>query len=648
MDFSNDLVILSGPILRKVSCRQMTIWLATSQPVDIQLELKVGEQAVQSYLLTDPTKPYCQTISAAEHCYFQLINVPFEQDLPQDTWVQYQLYFKSNASRADNKTWQALDELVEGIYYPNQDTLGFVIKSRLDKILHGSCRKPHHDCPDGLTFADDYLKNHIEELDNWPAVLMLSGDQIYADDVSMPTLIAIHRLIKKLNWKNEPFIQANLADSSQLQQSSEYYNHRELVLPQDKVGGQVKKLLFNSVKKPIFTSDNAHNHLISLDEVLTMYLLVWSPEAWHYTSLTMPDNILAQEQPSYLEQQKRVEAFKSGLHQIRRMMAHLPCAMIFDDHDVTDDWNLTASWEKVAYQNDFSRRILGNALIGYFICQGWGNAPENFPDEFITLTQKIFNRLGKDEHELLIKKLLKFDSWNYAWPTQPKLLVLDTRTQRWQSISKPDKPSGLMDWEALTELQQSLLEHEAVVLVSPAPIFGVKLIEAVQQVFTWFGKPLMVDAENWMAHKGAAYYLLNLFRHPKTPQRFVILSGDVHYSFASKVSLKGRKNSPSVWQITSSGLKNTFPENLLNWLDRLNRWLYAPWSPLNWFTKRKHMRVDPIKPNLASKGERLLNHAGIGLVELDKTGEPIKIAQLIENGQAIEFPLNKSTQDKSK
>lgn len=652
MDFSNDLVILSGPILRKVSRHQLTIWLATSQPVDIQLELKIGE-TVQNYLLTNSEQAYCQTISAAEHCYFQLINLPLEQALPQDTWIQYQLYFKSqlvlktNQSSANNQ-WQALDELVEGIYYPNQNSLGFVIKSRLDKILHGSCRKPHHDSPDGLTFADDYLQNHIDQLEHWPAVLMLSGDQIYADDVALPTLMAIHRLIKKLNWNNEPFIQSLLADSSQLQQSSEYYNQRELVLPQDKVGGQVKKLLFNSIKKPIFTSDNAHNHLISLDEVLTMYLLVWSPQAWQFTSLDMPDKLSAQEQSSYLEQQQQIETFKSGLPQVRRLMAHLPCAMIFDDHDVTDDWNLTASWEKVAYQNDFSRRILGNALIAYFICQGWGNAPENFPDSFICTTQKLFGELGGEEHDSFIKQLLKFEGWNYAWPTEPKLLVLDTRTQRWQSISKPDKPSGLMDWEALTELQQSLLEHKSVVLVSPAPIFGVKLIEAIQQVFTWFGKPLMVDAENWMAHKGAAYYLLNLFRHPKTPQHFVILSGDVHYSFASKVSLKGRKNSPNVWQITSSGLKNTFPESLLNWFDRLNRWLYAPWSPLNWFTKRKHMRVEPIKPDIASKGERLLNKAGIGLVELDKNGEPVKITQLIGKGQAIEFPLKKSSANKAK
>jgi hypothetical protein len=62
-----------------------------------------------------------------------------------------------------------------------------------------------------------------------------------------------------------------------------------------------------------------------------------------------------------------------------------------------------------------------------------------------------------------------------------------------------------MDWVSLTELQQALIYEPAVVLVSPAPIFGVKLIEGIQRVFTRIGKPLMVDAENWMAAHPIAY-----------------------------------------------------------------------------------------------------------------------------------------------
>ena len=197
-----------------------------------------------------------------------------------------------------------------------------------------------------------------------------------------------------------------------------------------------------------------------------------------------------------------------------------------------------------------------------------------------------------------------------------------------------------MDWEALTDLQQQLIGLDSVILVSPAPMFGVKLIEVIQRLFTMAGKPLLVDAENWMAHPGSANALLNLFRHPKTPQHFVILSGDVHYSFAYQIQLRGREGGPDIWQITSSGIKNQFPEGLLNTLDRINRWLYSPRSPLNWFTRRRRMRIVPHRPENAARGERLLNASGIGLLKLNTDGSPKAVLQLTAKGEVVAFEMS--------
>ena len=122
--------------------------------------------------------------------------------------------------------------------------------------------------------------------------------------------------------------------------------------------------------------------------------------------------------------------------------------------------------------------------------------------------------------------------------------------------------------------------------------------------------------------------MLNILRHSRTPQRYVILSGDVHYSFVYAITLRQRRHSPRMWQVTSSGLKNTFPTTLLDWFDRLNRWLYAPWSPLNWLTKRRRMLIEPYRPAHASHGERLWNRAGIGYVRLDAEGAPSEVMQL--------------------
>ena len=634
------LKVLAGPVLKKLTCDKVTIWLVTNQSINIKLSLTPEGQAAQTYPLeqtNDRDIPQHRSIKVGEHLYIHLLHLTLDTPLPTDCWIGYQLAFT-----AENEAEVKLTELLSDICYPRRSTPGFVVHNKLRKILHGSCRKPHHDSPDGLVIADNLLATLQDSPHQWPSLLMMTGDQIYADDVATPMLAAIHSVIPSLGIDNEIFADSTVADSHALHGETALYNQRMQILPNDSQSQKLKIPLFKSAEKPVFTTVHANNHLVSFAEVMAMYLLCWSPECWATANTDIPNGngeqsaIGEQSADEYLGELALIEQFVSGLSQVRRVMAHLPCPMMFDDHDVTDDWNLTADWEQAAYGNVFSRRIIGNSLMAYLLCQGWGNAPQNFSDELLQKVQLSLQDLGCPEHDETITKLLEFEQWHYQWPTSPKLLVLDTRTQRWWSESNANKPSGLMDWESLTELQQALINEPAVVLVSPAPIFGVKLIEAIQRVFTRIGKPLVVDAENWMAHPGSANYLLNLFTHRKTPQNFVILSGDVHYSYAYHVKLKRRRNSPDIWQITSSGLRNTFPEGLLNWLDRLNRWLYAPYSPLNVFTKRRSMRVTPLKPSHASAGERLVNGSGIGLVELDDEGKPTRISQLLFD-QQIQF-----------
>ena len=396
--------------------------------------------------------------------------------------------------------------------------------------------------------------------------------------------------------------------------SSEYcYYQRDKLLPQNADNKAVYQHLFGGSKKPIFTSVNAKNHLVCLSEILAMYLLVWSPSLWPLVKLKK--HTVSKDFYSLYQQECIVlNDFVFGLSEVRRGLAHIPTYMIFDDHDITDDWNLTLAWEEAACGHPFSKQIIGNALIAYWLCQGWGNTPDTFQQ----LTKKIaphFTPQGVDLQMALINELLAWQQWHFCLATSPKIVVLDTRTQRWRSESKASKPSGLMDWEALSDLQQELIDQPSVIMVSPAPIYGVKLIETIQRIFTFFGQPLLVDAENWMAHKGTANVMLNIFRHVKTPPNFIILSGDVHYSFVYAVSHRFRCHSSTIYQITSSGIKNQFPAGLLKWLGIMNRVLYSPFSPLNWFTQRRRMKIKERKPSQSSHSA-LYNRSGIGQLTL--------------------------------
>ncbi|GLP95482.1 alkaline phosphatase D family protein [Paraferrimonas sedimenticola] len=628
-------LVLAGPILRRTTSDRITFWMATSKPVAIELSLHPeGESAV--HLSTEQMESHLQRVSASEHLYFYLLDIQLEQALPLNSWIGYDFQLTPKGAQQS----QGFELWAPDICYPERSLPGFVIAPKVRTLLHGSCRKPHHDSKDGLLAADQHLAD--TPVAEWPSLLMLSGDQVYADDVATPMLVAIHQVIAQLDLPVESFDDADWLNSDDLHGERAYYLRRQELLPALKAGGAVE-VLFSGARKPIFTSDHAQNHLVSVGEVLAMYLLVWSPALWQaeqtqpLLGLVPPPGLTEKQLQEYHYQLEVMGEFAQGLGSVRRLLAHIPTAMVFDDHDVTDDWNLSAAWEQSAYGHPFSKRIIGNALCGYLLCQAWGNAPEHFDSELIDKLNTALQNPGDTTHQALIEQLLSFDQWHYQWDTQPCLLVLDTRTHRWRSERHLASPSGLMDWEALTDLQQSLIGKDAVLMVSPAPIFGVKVIEIIQRIFTWLGKPLVVDAENWMAHSGAAKTLLNMFCHGKTPQNFVILSGDVHYSFAYQVSLRHRKGGPDIWQITSSGIKNTFPKRLLDVLDRVNRWLYAPYSPLNWFNKRRRMKIVPHKPMGASPGERLLNGSGIGLVELDESGAPKGVWQVLSDGQMVRF-----------
>lgn len=611
-------------MLRRAEPRQLVIWLATRQRVQWRIELR--EDGRDDAMTVAPLEGDAhQCVRVGTHCFIHLLRVQPEHDFPPDTPIAYNLQFCTGKEQG----WESVHTTLADLCQPGQALPRFVLRSRLDSILHGSCRKPHHAAPDGLVAADHWLASPDNPPETWPRCLMMTGDQVYVDDVAGPMLTAIHELIDELGLYPETLEGAVVDDSESLFASNYNYYHRHELLPDTRVNQTLRSRFFEGARKPIFTTSNADNHLITLAEVIAMYLLVWSPEPWLCLPEGEPDGLSEDERERYRRERRHLMAFIEGLPRVRRLFAHMPTLMIFDDHDITDDWNLTADWEKTAYSHPFSRRIIGNALIGYFLCQGWGNAPDNFGKETLGLLAHWSDEPGGQIQDNLINHLLRLERWQYSLPTEPKLLVLDTRTRRWRSERNLNNPSGLLDWEALSELQNELLNHEAVVIVSPAPVFGVKLIEAIQKLFVWAGRPLLVDAENWMAHKGTANAILNIFRHTRTPANFVLLSGDVHYSFVYGIRLRSqRRGTPHLWQVTSSGIKNAFPARLLDTLDRLNRWLYSPRSPLNWFTRRRRLEISPCKPCSASRGERLLNLPGIGHVRFAPDGKPTLVEQI--------------------
>ena len=616
--------VIAGPIVRKVTSTECHIWVVTSNADSPTLNLSANEVVVSGN---------CQreTIRVGKYAFIHLLSFTSSEPFEDTARIGYSLSFSDDAQQASWENEQ------RGLLYDGQSSLCFHYTETPETILHGSCRKPHFHSDDALAQVDVLHKNAFKKQNDFPDLLLMTGDQIYADDVAGPMLKAIHSVIDRLGLYHEALEGAVVTNTNELATHEHGYYEREQLLPQIATNTVLSSIFFGAKKKPVFTSVNAQNHLIGSAEIIAMYLLVWSDTLWADINIDK-DGIPPKYHAIFDKEHESLNGFVKQLPQVRRALAHIPTYMIFDDHDVTDDWNLTRGWEQEVYGNPLSKRMIGNALIGYLLCQGWGNAPKKVAP-LIAKVQESMGESGLNSHDEIIDDLLDFDQWHYRLDTTPPIEVLDTRTQRWRSESNMNKPSGLMDWEALCDFQHSIIGKKSVIVVSAAPIYGVKVIEAIQKVFTFFGKALTVDAENWMAHKGTANVILNIFRHYKTPPDFIILSGDVHYSFVYDVRLRFRRNSPHITQFTCSGLKNAFPDGLIKWLDRLNRVLYRSKSPLNLFTRRRNMSVKAREPSLGY-GE-LFNGCAIGVLKISQKNTDVQCKALLSNGKEVEFPASK-------
>ncbi len=616
--------VIAGPIVRKVTSTECHIWVVTSNADSPALNLSANEVVVSGN---------CQreTIRVGKYAFIHLLSFTSSEPFEDTARIGYSLSFSDDAQQASWENEQ------RGLLYDGQSSLCFHYTETPETILHGSCRKPHFHSDDALAQVDVLHKNAFKKQNDFPDLLLMTGDQIYADDVAGPMLKAIHSVIDRLGLYHEALEGAVVTNTNELATHEHGYYEREQLLPQIATNTVLSSIFFGAKKKPVFTSVNAQNHLIGSAEIIAMYLLVWSDTLLADINIDK-DGIPPKYHAIFDKEHEALNGFVKQLPQVRRALAHIPTYMIFDDHDVTDDWNLTRGCEQEVYGNPLSKRMIGNALIGYLLCQGWGNAPKKVAP-LIAKVQESMGESGLNSHDEIIDDLLDFDQWHYRLDTTPPIEVLDTRTQRWRSESNMNKPSGLMDWEALCDFQHSIIGKESVIVVSAAPIYGVKVIEAIQKVFTFFGKALTVDAENWMAHKGTANVILNIFRHYKTPPDFIILSGDVHYSFVYDVRLRFRRNSPHITQFTCSGLKNAFPDGLIKWLDRLNRVLYRSKSPLNLFTRRRNMSVKAREPSLGY-GE-LFNGCAIGVLKISQKNTDVQCKALLSNGKEVEFPASK-------
>jgi hypothetical protein len=634
-------LILAGPLVRHIQPDQVTVWVALKAARTVTLRVTAPDAAAET-LLTGvarslPLGPDLHVVAVTA--------TPADGDAGLD-WgglYLYNLHFTDPTPPGQEPVpapdgapgLGSEDILVNGdpeqhdpidrLLYPTLDAGGdptgtprfplpsFVLPppgvGQLS-IVHGSCRKPHGEGVDMLSLLDTLIGAVVDQPLERPPQLLLTGDQIYADDVADALLTLLRDAeTSLLGWTE------TLPDVAAGAEALNPGRRQDLV-----------------EEKAQFTSDDADSHLLTFGEFCAMYTFAWSPVPWpggEFASLGFDDFFPGEAQTRtnfwgskvrtdlkerFDEQKPRLDRFLADLKAVRRALANISSYMMFDDHEVTDDWFLNLDWCLDVLGTGLGRRVINNGLLAFAVFQAWGNTPDRFHDgtpgaallgsaanwqtEHVGQTG-ILDQLGVPEVSELattgnlwpdvagLANVLRFD---YVVDGPPileevggtpqqrarayRVFVLNSRTGRkfttddWFFNTTPGwllGPTAFDDQLNVASIPEAE-KCELAVIVSPAPVVGVPWVETVQDILSFFGAKAIADYEYWGLQEEAVHTLFSRVARLGRTQpdgletQAIVLCGDVHYGFGARIVYGNTTSDPAIRatiaQFTASSIKN--------------------------------------------------------------------------------------------
>jgi len=263
---------------------------------------------------------------------------------------------------------------------------------------------------------------------------------------------------------------------------------------------------------------------------------------------------------------------------LRWLLSTLPTAMIFDDHDVHDDWNTSAAWvAKMSTEPWWAERISG-ALTTYWIYQHLGNLP---PSELERDPLLRSVQAADDAGALLRQFALDADCagggglWSFSRDLAgTRLLVLDGREGRLLEEGSREMFDEA-EWSWVQEQTTGDFDH--VVFATTLPVLlppTFHHLEALSEAVcagVWGRLPARgaewlrqaIDLEHWAAFQSSFHRLLALTREigagrrGAAPASIVFLGGDVHQGYLHEAAFRSSAEVRSaVYQAVCSPFRN--------------------------------------------------------------------------------------------
>jgi phosphodiesterase/alkaline phosphatase D-like protein len=461
--------LVLGPVLRHVGSSDATVWVETDGPATVEV---LGAR--------EPTW------EVAGH-HYALVCV---EGLATGSSTTYDV-------RLDGElVWPPADTTLP------PPRIRTIAAQRAQRVVFGSCRYARPDAvADDGRFDADALDTYAKRLarlpeQRWPDLLLLLGDQVYADE------------------------------------------------PSEQIRARIRAR--REVGEP------PHEQVRDFEEYTWLYEESWSD----------PD--------------------------VRWLLSTVPTAMIFDDHDIADDWNTSAAWRREMQRTSWwEERVIGG-LSSYWVYQHIGNlSPRTLAAD--ELYQRV-RGAGEDCAPMLREFAAAADreadgqkgaQWSYRRDLGGvRLLVIDSRCGRIldgderSMVSEPefrwieDQVAGTYDhllvgtsvpWLLARALHDVEAWNEVVAGGARGPR-AARTAERLRQA---------ADLEHWAAFRASFDRLARLFgcvgrgEHAgaggQPPASVCVLSGDVHHAYAARAEYADPSVRTPVYQLTCSPVHNCVP-----------------------------------------------------------------------------------------
>ena len=273
--------------------------------------------------------------------------------------------------------------------------------------------------------------------------------------------------------------------------------------------------------------------------------------------------------------------------QVRWLLSTLPSSMIFDDHDLRDDWNTSDSWRREMQATSWwEERVIGG-LSSYWVYQHLGNlSPSTLAKD--DLYQRV--RAHDGDAEPLLREFAaaadreadghKGAQWSYRRDLGgARLLVIDSRCGR--MLDSGDR-SMVSEAEFAWIEEQLAGDYDHLLVGTSLPWL---LPRALHDLESWderlasgtrgrrlagFAEKVRrgADLEHWAAFRASFDRLAELFAQVgrgdhagadgRAPATICVLSGDVHHAYAAQAHYREPLTS-KIYQLTCSPLHNYVP-----------------------------------------------------------------------------------------